>query len=188
MNILLASASPRRKQLLEELGHRVTVVRPDFDETQIRLRDPAALVCALAEGKGRSVSVPGGMLLVAADTVVCFEGRILGKPESRQAAANTLRALSGRVHEVYTGVYIEKGGFCRSFADRAEVCFRSLSEEEIQAYIATGSPMDKAGAYGVQDSGFVSRIRGSFHTVMGFPTEIFQQVCKEILSIMERKS
>ena len=106
MNILLASASPRRKQLLEELGHRVTVVRPDFDETQIRLRDPAALVCALAEGKGRSVSVPGGMLLVAADTVVCFEGRILGKPESRQAAANTLRALSGRVHEVYTGVYI----------------------------------------------------------------------------------
>lgn len=179
MRVLLASGSPRRKQLLTELGHEVTVVRPDFDEAQIAAADPAALVMALAEGKGRSVPPEEDALLVAADTVVVFNGSVLGKPADEEDALRMLRALSGKTHEVYTGVYLQKGAKTRTFTDRAEVVFRRLSEAEIRDYVATGSPMDKAGAYGIQDSGFVDRIQGSYHTVMGFPTELFQEIIQQ---------
>lgn len=179
MRILLASGSPRRKQLLTELGHQVTVVKPVFDEDQVQAADPAALVAALAEGKGRSVPPEPDALLVAADTVVVFNGKILGKPTDKMDAIRMLHALSGKTHEVFTGVYLQKGDKSRSFADRAEVLFRRLSETEILNYVATGSPMDKAGAYGIQDSGFVAHIRGSYHTVMGFPTEIFEEMINE---------
>ena len=179
MKILLASASPRRKQLLTALGHSVTVVRPDFDESLIREQDPARLVLRLAEGKGRTVSPERGVLLVAADTVVVFGGRILGKPADREEAVRMLRALSGNRHEVYTGVYLQKDGKSRSFLDQAKVFFRSLTKREILDYADTGSPLDKAGAYGIQDSGFVARIEGSYHTVMGFPTEKFQKIMNE---------
>lgn len=180
MKILLASGSPRRKQLLCALGHEVIVVKPDFDEDQVQEQDPAMLVTALAEGKGRSVTPPADVLLVAADTVVAFKGRILGKPATEQEAFDTLRALSNNCHEVFTGVYLQKNGVTRTFTDRAVVQFRALTDQEINAYIATGSPMDKAGAYGVQDSGFVDYIEGSYHNVMGFPTEKFEEICKEL--------
>lgn len=179
MKILLASGSPRRKQLLTELGHTVTVVLPNFDERPVTAPDPEALVLALAEGKGRSVPPAGDTLLVAADTVVVFRGKILGKPASKLEAVKMLQAMSGKSHEVYTGVYVQKGEKSLAFADRAEVLFRQLKNEEILAYVATGSPMDKAGAYGVQDSGFVAHIQGSYHTVMGFPTEKFEEIIKE---------
>ncbi|MBR6793944.1 MAG: septum formation protein Maf [Clostridia bacterium] len=179
MKILLASASPRRKQLLTELGYEVEVVRPTFDEDTVTASDPAALVAALAEGKGRSVLPQKEALLVAADTVVVFEGRVLGKPCDEQEAHRILSALSGRRHEVYTGVYLQRDGISRTFTERAEVFFRPLTEQEIRDYIATGSPMDKAGAYGIQDSGFVDRIEGSYHNVMGFPTEKFEEIIKE---------
>lgn len=179
MRILLASGSPRRKQLLTELGYTVTVVKPDFDESCVRETDPAALVAALAEGKGRSVAPEAGVLLVAADTVVVFRGEILGKPADEAEAFQTLSALSGQSHEVYTGVYLQQDGKSRTFTERAEVHFRPLTEQEIRDYIATGSPMDKAGAYGVQDSGFVNRIEGSYHNVMGFPTEKFEEIIME---------
>lgn len=177
MRILLASGSPRRKQLLEALGYEVTVIRPDFDERSVTIRDPEKLVELLAAGKGRSVRPTAGILLAAADTVVCFEREILGKPSDENAAFAMLRRLSGREHTVYTGVYLERDGKSICFTDRADVCFRDLTDQEIRAYIATGSPFDKAGGYGVQDSGFVKEIRGSYHTVMGFPTERFLQVC-----------
>ena len=179
MKILLASGSPRRKQLLTELGHEVSVVKPDFDESRIQASNPAALVEALAEGKGRSVPPKKGVLLVAADTVVVFRGKILGKPADEEEAFRTLSALSGQYHEVFTGVYLQKGDISRQFTDRSEVHFRSLTEREIRAYIATGSPMDKAGAYGVQDSGFVDHIKGSYNNVVGFPTEKFEEIMKE---------
>lgn len=179
MRILLASGSPRRKQLLTELGHAVTVVKPVFDESGVTAPHPAALVEALAQGKGRSVACPAGMLLVASDTVVVLDGRILGKPSDEADALRMLRTMSGRTHEVYTGVYLEYEGQALCFTDRAKVVFRSLTDAEIKAYIATGSPMDKAGSYGVQDSGFVASINGSYHTVMGFPTERFTEICKE---------
>ncbi len=179
MKLLLASGSPRRNQLLTELGYEVEVVRPTFDEDTVKERDPAVLVAALAEGKGRSVPPQKGVLLVAADTVVVFQGTVLGKPADEQEAFDTLSALSGQYHEVYTGVYLQRDGKSRTFTERAEVHFRPLTEQEILSYIATGSPMDKAGAYGVQDSGFVDRIEGSYHNVMGFPTEKFEEIIKE---------
>ncbi len=180
MRLLLASGSPRRKQLLEELGYRVTVVKPVFDEESVRAEDPVALVQALATGKGRSVEPPQEGLLVAADTVVVFQGKVLGKPASPAEAFRMLKAMSGKTHQVYTGVYLAKNGKERIFADGAEVQFRPLTDAEINAYIATGSPMDKAGAYGIQDSGFVAQYRGSFHNIMGFPTEKFQEEAERI--------
>lgn len=179
MNILLASASPRRKFLLEQLGHQVTVISPDFDESAIAEQDPQALVCALAQGKGRSISAEPQTLLVAADTVVCYQGRILGKPSSPEDAAQTLRTLSGNTHEVYTGVYLRKGEKELVFAERALVHFRPLSEQEINAYVQSGGPMDKAGAYGIQETDFVCSISGSFHNIMGFPTEKFTRVIQD---------
>ena len=178
MRVLLASGSPRRKEILTALGHEVTVVKPSFDESLVTEADPARLVMQLAEGKGKSVS-GGDSLLVASDTVVVFEGQVLGKPATEEEAAVMLRRLSGQTHRVYTGVYLCKGDRSTCFCDCAEVVFRTLTDEEIAAYIATGSPMDKAGAYGVQDSGFVAELRGSFHTVMGFPAERFEEIIKE---------
>ncbi len=180
MKLLLASASPRRQQLLTELGYEVQVVRPDFDESRVTPCEPGAYVQALAEGKGRSVKAPKGVPVVAADTVVVYEGQILGKPRDRQEAWEMLHRLSGQTHQVYTGVYLAKDKQTCLFSDRAEVQFRTLTDGEIEDYINTGSPFDKAGSYGVQDSGFVQQIHGSYHTVMGFPTERFQKEIKQM--------
>ena len=163
------------------MGHEVTVVKPTFDEAQIHETDPARLVMRLAEGKGRSVS-SGDSLLVASDTVVVFENEVLGKPADKEEAAAMLRRLSGRVHRVYTGVYLQKGNQSTTFCDCTEVVFRTLTEEEIAAYIATGSPMDKAGAYGIQGLGgqLVEKIEGSFDNVVGFPTDCVRRLMEDV--------
>lgn len=179
MKILLASASPRRKKLLGELGYEITVAAPLFDEEQIRAQDPAQLVAALAEGKGRSVCASEEVLLVAADTVVAFNGAILGKPADAADAKKMLSMLSGNTHQVYTGVYLRHGEKERVFTDCSSVTFRALSEQEIDAYVQSGSPMDKAGSYGIQETDFVSEIKGSFNNIVGFPTELFQKIIKE---------
>lgn len=179
MKILLASASPRRKQLLGELGYDITVAAPLFDEGQIREEDPARLVAALAQGKGRSIQAPQEALLVAADTVVAFDGAILGKPADAAEAKAMLRRLSGNTHQVYTGVYLRRGGKEQVFTDCSQVTFRALSEQEIDAYVQSGSPMDKAGSYGIQETDFVCEIQGSFNNIVGFPTELFQKIIKE---------
>ncbi len=179
MKILLASASPRRKKLLGELGYEITVAEPSFDEGQIRAQDPAQLVAALAQGKGRSVCASEEVLLVAADTVVAFNGAILGKPADAADAKKMLRLLSGNTHQVYTGVYLRYGEKERVFTDCSFVTFRALSEQEIDAYVQSGSPMDKAGSYGIQETDFVSEIKGSFNNIVGFPTELFQKIIKE---------
>ena len=179
MKILLASASPRRKQLLGELGYDITIIAPSFDEGQIRISDPAQLVAALAQGKGRSVNAPQDTLLVATDTVVAFDGCILGKPEDPADAKAMLSRLSGNTHQVYTGVYLRRGQKEQVFTDCSQVTFRALSEREIDAYIQSGSPMDKAGSYGIQETDFVRKIQGSFNNIVGFPTELFQKIIKE---------
>lgn len=179
MKILLASASPRRKQLLGELGYDITIAAPDFDEGQIHIEDPDALVLALAQGKGRSVKAPQDTLLVAADTVVAFEGSILGKPADPAEAKAMLTRLSGNTHQVYTGVYLRRGAKEQVFTDCSQVTFRALSEREIDAYIQSGAPMDKAGSYGIQETDFVCQIQGSFNNIVGFPTELFQTIIKE---------
>lgn len=179
MKLLLASASPRRKQLLQELGHEITVCSPSFDEGQVQIADPQALVETLAAGKGRSVSAPQGTLLVAADTVVAFNGRILGKPTDPAEAKAMLQMLSGQTHRVYTGVYLRRGEKECIFSDRSEVTFRVLSEREIDAYVQSGKPLDKAGSYGIQETDFVCKIEGSYSNIIGFPTEYFTEIIKD---------
>ena len=166
---ILASASPRRRQLLEMLGLDFVVVpAPSEEEPDLSLPIEDA-IAGVAEAKARSVK--SELPVLAADTVVSINGRILGKPGDEAGAAAMLRALSGARHDVYTGVAVSFGGRMLRACQRTAVYFRELTDEEIRAYVATGEPMDKAGAYGAQGLGalFIDRIDGDFFNVMGLP-------------------
>lgn len=145
---------------------------------------PKALVCALARQKAAEVArkpVATGKAVIGADTVVALDGKVLGKPTSKQNAIEMLSALSGRVHEVFTGVCIVlPSGEELVEADCTRVHFETLSPQQIEAYVESGSPMDKAGAYGIQDGGLVKEIEGSFSNVVGFPCELFAKMLKTI--------
>ena len=174
MAVILASASPRRRELLEMLGVRKLTVIPARGEERAPEGAPAAeAVEAISRAKALEVAeqCEPGDVIIAADTVVCVDGDILGKPRSEEEARGMLRRLSGRAHEVFTGVTVIYGGAVHCAAERTEVRFRALSDEEIAAYVATGEPMDKAGAYGAQGKGslFVEGITGDFFNVMGLP-------------------
>ena len=174
MAIVLASASPRRKELLEMLGIGDLVIRPAAGEekTSDGLA-PDALVKALASHKAHEAALLSDPddVIIAADTIVWHDGRVYGKPRDERDAADMLRALSGVTHEVFTGVSVIRSGRELLRAVRSEVRFRPLSASEIAAYIATGEPMDKAGAYGAQGKAslFVESITGDFFNVMGLP-------------------
>ena len=172
MKIYLASKSPRRREILNNMGIEPVVCVSDADE-DIDVSDPAEAVRELALRKVAAVSgkIPDGALAIAADTVVYADGRILGKPADDADAADMLRMMSGSGHDVYTGVAISYRGRTVSGAERTEVVFRTLSEEEISAYVATGEPRDKAGAYAIQGGGayFVRRINGDYLNVIGLP-------------------
>ena len=172
--IILASASPRRRELMEMLGIRNLVVRPaKGEETPPDGADPATVVCALASAKAREVAEGAGKddLVIAADTIVWLDGKLLGKPHSEEEAFSMLKSLSGRCHEVFTGICILDGESEDCEVERTLVHFRNLTDEEIRGYIRDGEPMDKAGAYGAQGKGalFVRSIEGDFFNVMGLP-------------------
>lgn len=174
MSIILASASPRRKELLKMLGvGDLRIVPARGEERADPALPPAELVKALAAHKAREVAAQCAPadVIIAADTIVWVEGRVFGKPHSEAEAAQMLRTLSGRLHEVYTGVAVIRNGRESLATERSAVRFRPLSEREIAAYIATGEPMDKAGAYGAQGKAalFVEGIEGDFFNVMGLP-------------------
>ena len=174
MHIVLASASPRRKELMEMLGAPGLRIDPaKGGENPPEGVGPEELVKALSAAKAREVagrSDPDDAV-VGADTIVWLDGRVFGKPHSREEAIAMLETLSGRTHEVYTGVTVIRGGVELSEAERSLVSFRALTRGEIEAYVACGEPMDKAGAYGAQGKGalFVRRIEGDFFNVMGLP-------------------
>jgi len=169
--IILASGSPRRKQLLEQVGIPFEVIVSNADETIDG--PPASQVKTLALRKAEAVREVAGndTIILAADTLVYIDGKVLGKPGDKNEAFEMLKTLQGRCHTVYTGVALIKGGEQNAFVDSTLVYFRQLSDTEIEAYIATGEPMDKAGAYGVQDRGalLVHRIEGDYFTVVGLP-------------------
>ena len=174
MGIVLASRSPRRRQLLERMGLRdFRIVCSDADETASPGLTPPALVEALSARKAAAVqhAAAAGDLIIAADTVVALDGRVLGKPADGPDAFAMLSALSGRRHQVYTGLTVVCGAQRLTEHEVTAVTFRSLSSAEICAYIATGEPMDKAGAYGIQGRGalFVEGIEGDYYNVMGLP-------------------
>ena len=174
MSIILASQSPRRRQLLGQIGLDHFIVRPARgEEVMDPALSPAQLVEELSRQKAREVagaSDPGD-LVIAADTVVAIGGRVLGKPHDREEACAMLSALSGREHTVYTGVTVCRDDRMLTQHEATQVRFRPLSPREIRAYVDSGEPMDKAGAYGVQELGalLVEGIRGDYFNVVGLP-------------------
>ena len=174
MHIVLASGSPRRKELLEMLGVKDMLIIPAAGEEKAPAgAGPEELVKALSAQKASEVAALRDKddLVIGADTIVWVEGRVFGKPHSEEEAEHMLRTLSGNTHEVYTGVTVIRGERVISEAERSLVHLRQLSESEIKAYVATGEPMDKAGAYGAQGKAalFVRGIEGDFFNVMGLP-------------------
>ena len=174
MSIVLASGSPRRRELLNMIGLTDFKVIPDTSVESIAPGlSPEQTVCGIALRKAENVSrsCSGDDVIIAADTLVFLDGRPIAKPESPDDAAVMLRSLSGRWHSVYTGLALIKGDVNIVCAEKTDVCFREISDSEISAYVDTGEPMDKAGAYGAQGRGsvFVERIEGDFFNVMGLP-------------------
>ena len=175
MRLILASASPRRRELLEMLGVKHFEVIPALGEELPHPElSPAELVCELSRAKASEVAAAVDdpeALIIGADTVVAIDNAVLGKPKDAGDAHCMLRLLSGRTHEVFTGVTVLHGGGVYTACERTAVRFRALTEGEIDAYVATGEPLDKAGAYGIQGKGslFVEGIEGDFFNVMGLP-------------------
>ena len=176
--LLLASGSPRRVQLMREAGFEPVVKPQDVDETPLPGEPADKLVARLSTLKARSalVSARPGDVILAADTTVALDGTELGKPIDAKDARRMLTALSGRGHDVYTGVHLIRvcpdGSTCeRSLVEGTHVTFYDLSPKEIDAYVATGEPLDKAGAYGIQGRGraLVSSIDGDYFNVVGLP-------------------
>lgn len=168
--IILASASPRRRELMAQLCHDFVIHPSDADESGVEGMNPAAAVMELSKRKALSVASAYDGLVLAADTMVALEGKLLGKPKDEKEAEEMLSSLSGKPHEVYTGVTLAKAGKCVSDYECTKVYFRKLEAEEIKEYVASGEPMDKAGSYGIQEVGsFVRKIDGDYFNVLGLP-------------------
>ena len=188
MNWILASASPRRKQLLGELIDEFEICPATGEERVDGTLSPDKLVCALARQKAEEVAsqpCAKGKAVLGADTVVVLDNAVLGKPKDETDAKRMLSALSGRTHEVYTGVCIcyptKDGQKTETSSACTKVVFNALSPEWIETYVKSGSPMDKAGAYGIQDGGLVERIEGSFSNVVGLPQELCREMIAKVL-------
>lgn len=181
--LILASASPRRLQLLEQLGMRPQVKPSRVEEHMTGEETPAELVMSLSGQKALDVASrePEGSLVLGADTVVAVDGRVLGKPASEEEAVQMLRMIQGRTHQVYTGVTIVRAGTgkARTFAEETQVEVYPMDDQEILSYVETKDPMDKAGAYGIQGvfAAHVRGIRGDYNNVVGLPIgRVYQEL------------
>lgn len=179
--VLLASESPRRRELLHLLFEKFEVCSPNVDETLAKTISPQNAVQELALRKARAAAAshPNGWLVIGADTLVALDGKILGKPKDEADAAAMLRMLSGQMHTVFTGVALCLDGHERVFYSQTQVHFAQMCEEQIAWYISTKEPMDKAGAYGIQHYGarFIKGIEGDYFTVMGLPVHrLYEEV------------
>lgn len=176
--LVLASASPRRRELLTAMGIAHRVVPSAVDETSIAADHPRtyAIRCAYAKALDVAARMPADTLVLAADTVVTRRAVLFGKPATEDEAFRILRSLSGESHEVITGVALARAGRAEVQLDSATttVAFRPLTDGDIRSYIATGEPMDKAGAYGIQGIGgdFIERIDGDYYNVVGLPCTV----------------
>ncbi len=177
--LVLASASPRRSEILRVLGIEHEVRPSALPEEPLEGETPRALASRLARTKAGAVAaeLPGRWVL-GGDTVVVLDGEILGKPADREAAVRTLLRLSGREHEVISALALVRGGRVLEGLRVTTVAFRSLSEEEVRAYVATGEPMDKAGGYGIQGRGaaLVTWVRGDYSGVVGLPVSLLVEL------------
>lgn len=186
--IVLASKSPRRKEILEKCGFEPIVMISECDESKVKEKDPGKLVKKLSIIKARDVAgkCKDGDVIVAADTVVSADGTILGKPKTKKEAREMIRSYAGKEHYVYTGVTIiykrKEKDEEYSFVDKAAVTVSEMTNCEIKAYVETGEPMDKAGAYGIQGAfcKYIPKINGDFYTVMGLPIARTYRAIKEM--------
>lgn len=170
MRVILASSSPRRRELLAMIGIPHEVMPADIDESYLPGEPPNAHAERLAREKGRVIAERNpDAVVISADTIVVINGEVLGKPRDAAHAVRMLRQLSGRTHTVFTAVAVARDGRVESGVEAVTVTFRELTEAEIIAYVGTGEPMDKAGAYGIQGYGatIVERIDGDYFAVMG---------------------
>ena len=182
LSLILASSSPRRKELLTQVGIPFEISVPEVDE-HCALPGPDA-VRALSRRKAEAAArMNPGRYVLAADTLVCIHGQTLGKPRDPEDAKRMLRLLSGNTHQVYTGVtVISPEGTLLTDVDHSDVTFAPMDDRMIEDYVATGEPLDKAGAYGIQGraSLFVSRLEGSYSGVMGLPLALVRQLLDKI--------
>lgn len=181
--LVLASGSPRRRDLLATLGVPILIVPPDVPEEAAHAETPSDLAVRLAKDKAEAVSAHHPEdVVVAADTVVAIGGAVLGKPLDEAEAADMLRRLSGRTHDVVTGVAVQRGRRVCAGSERTAVTFRPLGEAEIRAYVATEEPHDKAGAYAAQGRGslFIARVDGCFYNVVGLPLVRLRALIREL--------
>ncbi|MBR7179728.1 MAG: septum formation inhibitor Maf [Oscillospiraceae bacterium] len=171
MNLILASQSPRRRELLGLTGLDFIVRVADIDETMDERKPPVEEVARVSREKALAVSREPDDVVIAADTIVVCEGKILGKPKDAQDAFRMLSMLSGRSHQVMTGMTVLRGDEIVTHTEVTKLRFRDLLPEEVNAYIASGEPMDKAGAYGIQGGAalFCTRMEGDYYNVMGLP-------------------
>jgi septum formation protein len=185
--LILASQSPRRRLLLRQIGLRFSVRPSDVPETVLGHETPAHNVKRIALAKALEVAkTEKSGIVVGADTIVVLKGQILGKPRAAREAKRMLRTLSGKQHTVYTAFALVDSRTLRRVVrlEKTKVWFRKLSHQEIDEYVRSGSPMDKAGAYGIQDdygAVFVSRVEGCFYTVVGFPLAQFYVTLRKFL-------
>ncbi|WP_265131969.1 Maf family protein [Chryseobacterium oranimense] len=184
MKLLLASQSPRRKELLSSLGFDFEVVKIDCEEIipeHIRIEEAAAYLSELKAKAFRELA--DDEVLITADTVVAIEDQILGKPKDEHEAKQMLRLLSGKTHQVHTGITIKSGSKTITETDVADVELDEMTDDEIEYYIQNYKPFDKAGSYGIQEwlgMAKISRMNGSFYTIMGLPTHLVYKILKEI--------
>ncbi len=187
MSLILASASPRRKELLGLFRIPFSIRVADIDETMDPDAAPFDEVARVSRLKALAVQREENDVVIAADTIVVCCGRVLGKPHSEEEAVSMLRLLSGRDHQVMTGVTVVRGEISETFTEVTDIHFRELSEKEIRAYVATGEPMDKAGSYGIQGGAalFCSHMVGDYYNVMGLPVchlgETLRRVAPEMM-------
>ncbi len=191
MNLILASQSPRRRELLGLLGKAFTIQVPHADETMDEGADPAQQVALVSRRKALATVCQSEDVVIAADTIVVCDGKILGKPKDAEGAFAMLSMLSGRTHQVMTGLTVVCGQQMESVTEVTDVTFRKLEEREIHRYIKTGEPMDKAGAYGIQGGAalFAEGLRGDYYNVMGLPvcrlTQILKRMVPELMEDSE---
>ena len=182
MHIILASASPRRQELLKLFGVPFTVRVADIDETMDPSKAPFDEVARVSRLKAEAVPHEEGDIVIAADTIVVCEGRVLGKPRTEEEAIRMLSLLSGRDHQVMTGCTVIAPTGRRTFTEVTDLHFRELSDAEIRRYVASGEPMDKAGAYGIQGGAalFCQRMAGDYYNVMGLPVCALYECLREL--------
>ena len=189
--LILASKSPRRQELMRLITENFSIVTADTDESFAPDTPPDEVVQLLAQRKAEEIlKTHPDATVIGADTIVYLDNKILGKPKDESDALRMLKSLSGREHIVYTGVCVLVSGESYTFSDISRVWFYSHDEDELRRYIATGEPMDKAGAYGIQGKGalLVRRIEGDFYNVMGLPVSKLYRALRECTNILDIKS